>query len=93
MKRTDQLTGHDFQGLIGAGFKLNNKPVTLESVTMGEAPAPKLRAPASLLFVCDEEIDVEHGTQLLSHPDLGDHLLHVHRVNSDEKRTYEIVLA
>jgi len=92
MKKTDQLTAQDFQALVGATFQLAHKPVSLESVDIREAPTPEHRAPASITFVADEEIDVEHGTHLLSHPELGDHLLHIHRVNGGEKPTYELII-
>ena len=92
MKKTEELTALDFQSLIGARFQLAHKPVSLESVDVREAPTPEHKAPASITFVADEEIDVDHGPHLLSHPELGDHLLHIHRVNEGDKPTYELIL-
>lgn len=92
MKSLDELKSKDFEALVGKEFTLDGHPITLKHVDTREAPGKSLRAPVSLLFTGPEDTGIVGGTHTLSHPDIGDHALLVHRVTDPDEPTYEIIL-
>lgn len=83
MKTLDELKAADLTSRVGDKFRLNQATVTLESVTVREAGEAGEPAMTSLVFVAEEGATLDSGDYLLSHPELGDHLVHVHKVSSD----------
>lgn len=92
MKLLEDLKPEDFETLLGKAFELDGHTVTLKKVETREAPGKKFRAPMSLVFAGPEDTGVIAGTHTLSHPDIGEHALLVHRVTDPDEPTYEIVL-
>lgn len=93
MKETHELAVEDFKDRIGQSFLINNQPVTLADIETQDAPAPKLRTQVSLVFRSDGELGGVDGQAPFSHPELGEHVLLVHRIVDPEGPAYEIVLA
>jgi hypothetical protein len=92
MKSLEDLNQKDFEALVGKTFTLDGHTVTLKQVDTREAPGKKFRAPMSLTFTGPEDTGVIAGTHTLSHPDIGEHALLVHRVIDPDEPIYEIVL-
>ena len=93
MKEIHELTEDDFKGRVGQSFLINSQPVTLAEVDTKEAPSPKLRTQLSLIFRSDQELGVVDGQARFSHPELGEHVLLIHRIVDPEGPAYEIILA
>jgi hypothetical protein len=78
-----------------ATFTLSGAPVVLKAVDPGKPGHKSFRAPFSLLFEGEAELD-DHEAVTLDHPDLGPLKLSMQRVmiteEDDAKPTYEIVL-
>ena len=92
MKSLADLNQNDFETLVDKEFTLDGHTVTLKKVEAREAPGKQFRAPVSLLFSGPEDTGVIAGTHTLSHPEIGEHALLVHRVTNPDEPTYEIVL-
>jgi hypothetical protein len=93
MKETKDLTAEDFKDRIGQSFLINNQPVTLEAMDTRDGPSAKMRTQVSLLFRADGELGVKDGQEPFSHPELGEHMLLVHRIVDPDGPAYEIILA
>jgi hypothetical protein len=83
MKTLDEFKAADLKAHLGSKFRLNQTPVTLESMDVRSVGDDGATTLASLVFVADEGAVLESGDYLLSHPELGDHLVHVHKISLD----------
>ncbi|MBR9825300.1 MAG: hypothetical protein GYB36_05780 [Alphaproteobacteria bacterium] len=93
MKNTEDLVSEDFESRIDETFMIDDNEVSLKSVDVRDAPSPKMRKPVSLLLKSEEPLPVEDGVLGFAHPDLGQHMLLVHRVADPDDILYEIILA
>jgi hypothetical protein len=95
MKSIKDLNADDFEDRVGQTFTLSGAPVVLKSVDPGKPGHKSFRAPFSLLFEGEAELDDQEAVTL-DHPDLGALELTMQRVTvaeeDDAKPTYEIVL-
>ena len=95
MKSIEDLNAEDFKDRVGQTFTMSGAPVVLKSVDPGPPGHKSFRAPFSLLFEGEAELD-DQAPVTLDHPDLGALELSMQRVAvTDEDSaapTYEIVL-
>jgi hypothetical protein len=93
MKDTHELAAEDFKDRVGQSFLINNQPVTLAEVETKEGASQKLRTQVSLTFRSEGELGVEDGQAPFFHPELGEHVLLVHRIVDPDGPAYQIILA